>query len=75
MPYTNVTGDQFEVRPNEVRHRPTGASFTSYPGLRKIISGVNWGRCGERLPSGEDYSRDEVEAVAKTLMAGQETAR
>ncbi len=75
MPYTVVTRDQFEVERNEVRHTPSGASFTSYPGMGKVVSGVSWGRCGEQLPNGENYSRDEVEAVAKMLMAEHVNAK
>jgi hypothetical protein len=71
MPHTKVTRDQFEVKRNEVIHKPTGASFTSYPGLDKEIKSVNWSRCGDVLDSGEDYSRDQVGAMAKTLMAKQ----
>jgi hypothetical protein len=71
MSYTAVTRDQFEVTRNEVRHRPTGALFTSYPGLDKVIASVKWGKCGRVLPSGENYSSDEVEAMARTLMLEQ----
>ena len=60
MPYMRVTRDQFEVSRNEVLHKPTGARFTSYPGLDKEISFTNWSRCGDVLPNGEDYSRDDV---------------
>jgi hypothetical protein len=69
MSYTAVTRDQFEVTRNEVRHKPTGATFTSYPGLEKVISSVKWGSCGLMLPSGENYSCEEVEALANVLMA------
>jgi hypothetical protein len=71
MSYTAVTRDQFEVSRNEVRHKPTGASFTSYPGLDKVIASVKWGKCGRVLPSGENYSSEEVEAMAKSLMLEQ----
>jgi hypothetical protein len=71
MTYTVVTRDQFEVTRNEVRHKPTGASFTSYPGLDKVIASVKWGKCGRVLPSGENYSCEDVEAMAKSLMLEQ----
>jgi hypothetical protein len=71
MSYTAVTRDQFEVTRNEVRHKPTGASFTSYPGLDKIICSAKWGKCGTVLSSGENYSCEEVEAMAKWLMLEQ----
>jgi hypothetical protein len=68
MSYTAVTRDQFEVTRNEVRHKPTGASFTSYPGLDKVICSVKWAKCGSVLPSGENYSCEDVEAMARSLM-------
>jgi hypothetical protein len=71
MPYTKVTRDQFEVSPNKVHHNPTGAEFTSRPGRDKEIAYANWSRCGDVLPNGEDYSRDEVGKMAATLMAEQ----
>ena len=74
-PYTKVTRDQFEVLHNEIRHKPTGASFTSYPGRDKDISHVNWSRCGDVLPNGEDYSRDDVGKIAAMLMAEQEITK
>lgn len=75
MSYTAVTADQFEVTRNEVRHKPTGAAFTSYPGFDKVIASVKWGRCGRVLPSGENYSCDEVEAMAKLLIGGRSIDR
>jgi hypothetical protein len=71
MSYNAVTRDQFEVTRNEVRHKPTGASFTSYPGLDRVICNVKWGKCGQVLPSGEDYSCEEVEVMARSLMLEQ----
>jgi hypothetical protein len=68
MSYTKVMRDQFEVTRNEVKHKPTNASFISYPGLNKVISSVQWGRCGFVLDSGESYSCDEVIAYAIELM-------
>jgi hypothetical protein len=37
MLHTQVTRDQFEVTSNEVKHKPTYASFISYLGLSKVI--------------------------------------
>jgi hypothetical protein len=68
MSYTTVRREQFEVTRNEVRHKPTGALFTSYPGLDKVIGSVKWGKCGAVLPSGENYSCEDVEAMARSLM-------
>jgi hypothetical protein len=75
MAYTAITPDQFEVTRNEVRHKPTGAAFRSYPGLDKVIASVKWGKCGCVLPSGENYSCEEVEVMARSLMAEQTSAR
>jgi hypothetical protein len=75
MPYTKVARDQFEVLRNKIHHKPTGAVFTSYPGRDKEISHINWGRCGDVLPNGEDYSRDDVRKIAAVLMAEQEITR
>jgi hypothetical protein len=72
MPYTRVTRDQFEASRNKVLHKPTGVVFTSTPGVDKEISHVNWSRCGDVLPNGEDYSRAEVYRMAATLMQEQE---
>lgn len=72
MPYSKVTRDQFDVVKNRVTHRPTGASFSSYPGLDKKIASVNWSQCGDVLSTGEDYSRDEVGRMAEELMSEQE---
>jgi len=71
MSYTKVTRDQFEISSNKILHKPTGAVFTSYPGRDKEISHVNWSRCGDVLPNGDDYLRDEVGKMAATLMAEQ----
>jgi hypothetical protein len=75
MSYTAVVRDQFQVTRNEVRHTPTGASFRSYPGLDKVIAGVNLGSCGRFLPSGENYSSDDVGVMARLLMVEQPRGR
>jgi hypothetical protein len=67
MPYTPVTREQFEVKQDCVIHNPTGASFVAYPGIAEPHS-VNWGRCGDVLPNGDDYSRREVQEMAVQLM-------
>jgi hypothetical protein len=73
MPHTKADRDQFEIGRNSLRHRPTNASFTSYPGRDKEIATVNWGMLGNRLHNGDDYSQDEVLKIAMELMAEQET--
>jgi hypothetical protein len=46
--------------------------FQSSAPLDKEISFTNWSRCGDVLPNGEGYSRDEVYRMAATLMQEQE---
>jgi hypothetical protein len=75
MSYSEIIRDQFQVTRNEVRHTPTGASFRSYPGLDKVIASVKLGGCGRFLPSGENYSSDDVEAMARLLMVEQVRGR
>ena len=71
---TAVTRGQFVLTPNEVTHEPTGATFTSWPGLDKVIASVIWGNCRLIPPSGENDSHDKGEALARVLMAEQASA-
>ena len=74
MPYTLVKREQFEVAKNGVVHTPTGASFLAYEGIAEPHS-VNWGRCGDVLPNGDDFSRAEVQQMAIQLMRERPTKR
>lgn len=71
---TKPTKDQFEFPDPEqltVRHKPTGASFSSYryeDPEQTNIHHLNWGKAGDVLESGEDYDRDEVIALADELL-------
>jgi hypothetical protein len=61
-----VTREQFDISDEGVTHKPTGYSFTPYPG--DPTSGtVNKGRLGDKLKSGEDYRPHEVEEMARRL--------
>jgi hypothetical protein len=72
MPYTPPNREQFEVRENEVIHKPTGASFAAYPGIAEPHR-VNWGRCGDALPNRNDFSRDAVQDMAVQLLRARLT--
>lgn len=65
---TAVTRDQFRLQGNSVVHVPTGAEFTAYPETPEPHM-VNWGFAGDVLPNGEDYEREEVLAVAVSILA------
>ena len=65
---TPVKLDDFEVRENEVIHKPTGARVSAHPGREEPVR-VNWGRAGEVLDNGAKYDRDDIMRVAKELLA------
>lgn len=67
MPGTRVTEHQFNLDGDEVTHTPTGARFTAYPRSAEPHI-VNWSQCGDVLPSGEDYYREDVQRVAIILL-------
>ena len=75
MAHTKVKRDQFVIARNRIIHTPTGASFSSYPGQDQTIATVNWSRCGEVLPTGEDFSRDDVGRMAENLMREQDITK
>jgi hypothetical protein len=65
--------EEFEIKENEVMHRPTNASWSAYPGKpepstyrRSMLGGV--------LPNGDDYREDEVTAMALSLLASRPIA-
>jgi hypothetical protein len=63
MLYTKVVREQFLMSENEIVHMPTGARFNAYPGIAEPHS-VKWGRAGDVLPNGEDFSRGAIQAMA-----------
>jgi hypothetical protein len=63
-----VTREQFEISEGGIRHKPTGYSFTPYPGT-PFDGTVNRGQLGNKLPSGEDFRPQEVEQMARRLWA------
>lgn len=66
MAGTKITPEQFEIQDSGVRHTPTGARFSAYPG-RSDFSTVNWGRAGDILPNGDDYRPADILAMAEKL--------
>ena len=69
-----VTRNQFEIGDGGIRHKPTGYSFTPYPGT-PFDGTVNRGQLGNKLPSGEDYRPQEVEEMTRRLWAAHVAQR
>jgi hypothetical protein len=66
-PYTPVGREQFEVKENEVVHKPTGALFIAFPGDAKPYF-VDWGQCGSVLPNGDNFSQAAVQDMAVRII-------
>jgi hypothetical protein len=66
-PYTPVEREQFEVKENEVVHKPTGASFIAFPGHAEPYF-VDRGRCGSVLPNGDNFSQAAVQDMAVRII-------
>jgi hypothetical protein len=62
--HMKVAREQFELRGDQIVHVPTGATF--WKGDEDIIR-CDWGAAGELLPSGHDYSRDELMELAHEI--------
>ena len=58
---------EFEVEENEVVHKPTGASWSAYPG-RPEPANYRPSLLGSVLRNGDDYREHEVEAIALRLL-------
>jgi hypothetical protein len=65
---TPVTEDQFEVSDNGIKHKPTEYEFNPYPG-QPLSGNTSLRQHGNRLPGGEDYRPEEVEAMMLRLWA------
>jgi len=63
-----VVPSQFEVGKNKIVHKPTTATFSFDTG-QTTFKNVDWGRAGERLPTGQDYRKDDVMRVARQLLS------
>jgi len=68
MSSTPVERDQFEISDNGITHKPTGASFSPYPGDPRA-GNLNLGRLGEKLATGEDYRPNEVRRMMERSWA------
>ena len=64
---TAVARAQFDIRANELKHRPTGATFSIKDGTKEF-AWIHWGLAGVALPNGEDYDRDEVGRMAMDIL-------
>ena len=58
---------EFEVRENEVEHRPTGAAWSAYAG-RPEPANYRQSMLGSVLPNGDDYREHEVAEIAYRLL-------
>ncbi len=68
MPSKPVTRDQFEISIRGITHKPTGATFTPYPG--SPLSGrMNKSRLGNMSKGGDGYRPFEVEEMMERLWA------
>jgi len=72
--YTEATREQFELRENEVMHRPTYATWTAYPG-RPEAKSYRRGMLGSVLADGDDYNEGDVTTIALQLLAARPTAK
>jgi hypothetical protein len=63
---TPVRRDQFEISAKGITHRPTGATFTPYPGS-PLSGNTDPSQLGNKLPNGEDYRPHEVEGMMQQL--------
>jgi hypothetical protein len=60
--------EEFEIKENEVLHKPTNATWTAYPGVGEPHL-FRRSMLGSVLQNGDDYREDEVTAMARTLLA------
>jgi hypothetical protein len=69
MPNTKVTPEQFKWDGKRLLHEPTGARFSwAYPKSESFDLHYNWGRAGDILGNGDDYSQEEVKRVAMEIL-------
>jgi hypothetical protein len=68
MTSTPVKPDQFEITEKGITHKPTGCTFTPYPG-NPTLGNVLDGQLGSKLQSGEDYRPEDVKTMMRQLWA------
>lgn len=66
MARTPVKPDQFEITVNGITHKPTGCTFTAYPG-QAMSGNMRIAQLGNKLASGEDYRPEDVKAMMQQL--------
>ena len=64
---TAVAIEQFDITATELKHRPTGATFSIKDGTREF-AWIHWGLAGAILPNGKDYDRDDVARTAMEIL-------
>ena len=67
MPRKLAVVEEFTVQGDEVKHVPTKATFSAYPGGVDIATCL-MGHLGSVLPNGDDYNEESVWAIARQLM-------
>jgi hypothetical protein len=65
---TKPTLHEFDISGNVVNHKPTGATWVAYEGVKTPHS-FSRGSLGRTLPGGGDYYPEEVAAFAHKLIA------
>jgi hypothetical protein len=68
MAHAKPTPEEFEVSGDVVAHKPTGATWVAYQGVKTPHS-FKRGCLGRTLPNGDDYYPEEVAALAHKLLA------
>ena len=68
MAHAKPTLDEFDLSGNVVTHKPTGAMWVAYEGVKTPHS-FKRGSLGRTLASGDDYYPEEVAAFALALLA------
>ncbi|MGY3239976.1 hypothetical protein ACVMAJ_006866 [Bradyrhizobium sp. USDA 4448] len=68
MPSMPIQRDQFEVSPNGITHKPTGATYTPHPGA-PFSGTINLSRLGNVLTHDGDYRPHEVQTMMEQLWA------
>jgi hypothetical protein len=63
-----VQRDQFEVSPQGITHKPTGATYTPHPGA-PYCGIMNPSQLGNVLTSGNHYRLQEVQTMMEQLWA------
>jgi hypothetical protein len=66
--YLKPAIEEFELNGDQVVHKPTGATWTAYPGQAEPHL-FRRSMLGSALPNGDDYHEHEVTQMAWKLLA------